>query len=797
MKQNYYSKRLISQGRLLCFVAILLFLNACANESSAPSTPASGEADTLVEDILVSTTLDRSDAKVLDGSVISGTSYILMAETKGLSQTTFYIDKETGGPSQEPYSTVKYNGLETSIAADYLDTEIFEDGVHVLTALIQYADGGYKEVNSTFLVDNEGELADQLLVSSSSSRSGATLLGSQPLTGDNYIFVVPREKTRQISFYLNDTGRSGRPKQIERIVQYDFAGTADNGSAQAFDTRKLKDGRHTISAVIKMHTGRSKVVSKSFSVANGSTTSPQPPDPRPSPSNFPLNLMGKAPEQKSASLSVNKPSSAGTAAIILKTYDADRYGEGALYINGNGPVRLFDKQASSNFHDRYTNLTYRTPASWWRNGKNELLFKHIYGEGFKIDTVEVHFSSGGTNPAPEPTSPAPAPSPSPGPDATKLGLRGNPNFSPGSLSAEERKWYNYLWLAIDNSSEPDPVELAKSGDLFAYRGLLQAYVSNLLAAFRVTGDLKLLDKVDEFAQFMQSTLRDSDGDGYLNWVDKWSSSSYRGTDKQMAFDLKAHALVAEIAWALHNNRDLRSPSGINYGAHADYWKNYLTRHFEAKWRKRNGKPSGFPFAEHTTLHTYHSFMKWHHYMGKLTGSRAYTQEAERMANQLWRNEFKDIGSKNGTALVWARGVISEGSSVKYLMPEVYARFVVQEAVDLHFEGFSYYKSNTNMQKFANTFTGFMIDVGSYDSFARDIGGGRSRGGLAASPSSWPRMNQPRFAMRSWALLASWDRTGEITRVAEKVFDKTEYMEYGRPPRRAFIPAAMLVKEKLR
>ena len=797
LKQNSHEHGL-HYWQTLFVVSVMLFLNACSTNTS-PDSQSSAEPDTFVEDILVGSSLDRASATVLDGSVITGKTYIFMADTRGIAQVALYLDKDEGSVSQEPYSTIKYDGLETSVAADYIDTEIFQDGIHVLTADIQKLDGSTKQVNATFLVDNKSELADKLLVSSSSSRRDAVLLGSRVLSGNSYIFVVPKDKTRQVLFYFNDPQRKNRPKQVERIAQYDFAGTANNGSAQAFNTRGQSNGRYSVTAEIWSASGRAKVVTQSFSIDN-SSNAPQPQEPSTTPGNLPLDLTGTAPQQKSVKVNVTKPNNAKKATITLGVFGANRYGEGALYINGKGFVRLFGRNASKDFYRKSTKISFDTSADLWRNGQNELLFKHVFAEGYKIESIDVRFDGGGTQsptPSPTPTPPAPTPT-SPSPNTGSYQLRGNPNFSVSSLSAEEQKWYSWLWQAIDNPRPiPDATALAKSGDVFTYRGILQAYVHALLAAFRVTGDLRLLDEVDRLGQLMRSKLSDTNGDGYLNWIDKWSSASkFRGKDTNMAFDLKAHALVAEIAWALHNNRDLRSPSGRNYGANADYWKNYLVNHFEAKWRKRNGISSGFPFAQHIGFHTMHSFMKWHYYMGKLTGKGAYTREAERMANVFWQQEFKSVSSKYGTAVVWSRGLLSAGGQEKYLMPQDYARFVVQEAVDLHFEGFSHYKSNSNMKKFANTLTGFVISDSTYRSFSRDVGGGVSRAGIPASATNWPKMVQTRFAESSWAFLANWDSSGKAAAAATKVFNDVEYMRYNPPPRRVFIPAAMFVRERL-
>ena len=321
-----------------------------------------------------------------------------------------------------------------------------------------------------------------------------------------------------------------------------------------------------------------------------------------------------------------------------------------------------------------------------------------------------------------------------------------------------------------------------------------------MLAFRMTGDLKLLDEVDRIAQLMRSKLADTNSDGFLNWVDLYDSDpKFYGQDTQQAYDMKAHTLVAMIAWALHNNRDLRSPAGYDYGAHADFWKDYLVNHFEAKWRKRLNKPSGFPFASSNGFHSHHSWMRWHYYMGKLTGNAAYTTEAERMANMFWSYEFEETSSSYGRALVWSRGVISEGSTSNYLMPQHYARYVIEEAVDLHFEGFSRYRDGATMEGLANTVASFVIDDPTFASFARDIGGGVARAGIPSSSSSeWSRMTRSRFAESGWSYLSAWDRNSNsrLENASLTVYGTVEMVKYGRLPKRIFIPTAMFVNETL-
>ena len=670
------SARAVLLLKLSCLAALLALFTAC---SSTPAPAIETEAQSVVQDFLMSKSANRSGSSVLDTSAVAGRVYVFTAQATGVKQVEFYIDdvKRSGTPYQiEKLGPFDLSGGGTS-SANALDTSKLSDGIHTVTARVRYTSGSEKISTATFLVDNGGKLGNSLLVSSAPDRSGAKLLADSKVNGKVHVFVVPTMSIKQVSFYLDNASRSGKPNQTERIGFYDFAGTASTGDADAFDTSKLKDGKHTMTAAILTSSGKTQVVSASFTVgASASASAPTPTAPK------------------------------GTYA-----------------------------------------------------------------------------------------------------------LRGNLKFSSSQLTTEQRKWYDALWTVIKNPDQyPNATALAKSDNAYLYRGDLQDYINSLLTAFRLTGDLKLLDEVDRIGQLMRGNLADGwrgtldgkDGtkDGFLNWVDRYdTSTAFRGKDTQMAYDLKANALVAQIAWALQNNRDLKSPSGVNYGAHADFWKDYLVNDFEAKWRKRKGVPSGFPFVRENGFHTYHSFMKWHYYMGKLTGNSAYSKEAERMADVLWKSEFKETPSNYGTALVWPRGVqaISTDSKQNYMEPTTYAPTVLQEAVDLHFEGFNGYAKDSNMQKFANMVANFVTDDNSFNSFARDIGGGKSRAGIAASSSSWSRKSAPNFAESAWSYLAAWDvnAAGRIGNAATTVYGNVEMVKYKRDPKRVFIPTAMFVKEMLK
>ncbi len=632
------------------------------------------EYSQITGDFVVSKSASRSSAIVLDATAVAGNVYIYTAQTTGIKQVAFYLDdvKRSAAPYRTDTAAPFDLAGGSSSSASPLDTAKLPDGIHTLTARIQFTSGGEKIATATFLVDNGGKLRNSLLVSQVPNRSGAKLLEGSSLSGQAYIFAVPSGSVKQISFYLDDLRRARAPFKTERYPFYDFAASGPSGESNAFDTAALARGQHIITAAILTGSGQLQVVNASFMV-------------------------------------------------------------------------------------------------------------------------------GSSSPAPQPD-----PTPTPAPD-TDYALRGNPGFSTSQLTAEQLKWYEAIWKVINNPDQhPNAASMARSDDIYKYRGDLQGYVLSLLTAFRLTGDLKLLDEVSEIAEAMRGKLADgwrgtkdgTDGtrDGFLNWVNRYDTNTkFHGKDMQRDYELKAHAMVAIMAWALQNNRDLRSPAGYNYGSQADFWKDYLVNHFEAKWRERNGKPSGFPFSVQGGFHTNHSFMRYHYYMGKLTGNSAYTREAERMTGSFWGSRFRTTDSKYGTALVW-----SNNNSDSWLHPQTYARYVVEEAVDLHFEGFGKYADDATLERMANAVSAFMIDNNSFSSFARDIGGGASRAGIPASPTTWDRMSQARFAESPWSFLAAWDtNSGSRTESAAlNVYGTVEMVKYGRLPKRIYIPTAMFLEEML-
>jgi len=389
----------------------------------------------------------------------------------------------------------------------------------------------------------------------------------------------------------------------------------------------------------------------------------------------------------------------------------------------------------------------------------------------------------------------------------ELSLRGDPTFNADSLSATQRARHDNLkaQLADPRDWATDPYRRAAFDDSWWISHHLQTHIMGVLTVFRMTGDLELLDHVDELAELMRSKLHDSwrdtkDGtngtkDGYLNWVMRMSGGGDHnyGKDTHIAYEQKAHATVAMIAYALHNNRDLTSPKDYDYGAHADFWKDYLVNHFEAKWRSRRGTTDGsWPIMNWTSdgekdwpaqRNSYYGWIRWHYYMGLLTGDTAYTAEAVRMSERLFRG-LVPCSTPVGTAYVWHHSDQTHPAAhyAPNLMNTSYAEYVFAFAIDMYFEGFHDWADPTHLQRFGRTMSQYVIgDADIFtDGLYADVGGERERCGI-------PSQNQPNlqagsrridpywYARTSLAWLSPWNAT--VLSLSNTMLDYGETKNY--------------------
>jgi len=119
-----------------------------------------------------------------------------------------------------------------------------------------------------------------LQVSGSASRSPSNSLAQGTLQGSAYVFATPASGVKRVSFYIDDPKRARTPYHVEAAPPFDLAGTASDGSALPFDTKKLADGAHTVTAAVRLTAGSTVVVSSTFTVANAANTVANGPVPK-------------------------------------------------------------------------------------------------------------------------------------------------------------------------------------------------------------------------------------------------------------------------------------------------------------------------------------------------------------------------------------------------------------------------------------------------------------------------------------------------------------------------------------
>lgn len=180
--------------------------------------------------------------------------------------------------------------------------------------------------------------------------------------------------------------------------------------------------------------------------------------------------------------------------------------------------------------------------------------------------------------------------------------------------------------------------------------------------------------------------------------------------------------------------------------------------------------------------------------GKLTGKSGYTNEANRMANVIWK-ELKTVSTPSGTGYVWNRSILSEGGKQDYLMPTTYARYIYADIAEFYLEGFHNWKDERNLTRFALPVAEWVLTNQKRDGsywFASDIGGGVARAGIR-SDSSWGRMSKYKFESSPYAQMAAWDPTGKIHDISIEVLEDVSSVD---KPRAVHIPVGLFLEAML-
>lgn len=326
---------------------------------------------------------------------------------------------------------------------------------------------------------------------------------------------------------------------------------------------------------------------------------------------------------------------------------------------------------------------------------------------------------------------------------------GDPAFDKNSLDPEMRQWYDRLWYAIKNpvTDWPNPDSMAIRNDTYTYGRAFNDYVSGLMVAFRATGELALLQEADRLMQLMRAQLSDTNGDGYLNWIEQFDNSEdgkYIGQDIHQMNESLTHGLVAMMAYVYSENATF-SP----FQERADFWIDYMENHFLAKWKDRDG-------LEKWLLHPYVSLMRMYYYLNQITGKQEYLDNA--LTRQAKFDSVLTESPDVPGAHIWPHSLKNDHG----WQPVNYCHNVIRDAMDLFCQGFGNFASDDFMTGFSISYRELVFTDG-INSMAERIDGSGSR----------------TFLIYDNAGLVRWDNTGRLHQIAIDAFreDRIEVPAY--------------------
>lgn len=318
--------------------------------------------------------------------------------------------------------------------------------------------------------------------------------------------------------------------------------------------------------------------------------------------------------------------------------------------------------------------------------------------------------------------------------------------------------------------------LAISGRLNDLSRWGNLFMVQLRAGLRATGDRALLERIYMAMQLLRSTLKANTGDGFRGWL-YWNPDDLKlhGKDTTTMEEIMAHSLVAACAATFDDHRALHA----KYAEAADFWRKYLVDDYEAKWRKRSGKMTGYPIIEKELFHPYTNSLQYHHYMHRLTRDDAHAVELKRLLTE-WRSQ---VMIQDG-AYVWPHIVNAMRDSASaygwILQKYSYSGETLSAIADLGFEGVL---SDAEMRMFAKTVR-VMLANGGPNLLAGDCGGGNPDGydlfyPLLGKVCHFNRPDVPNGTAHEWltrgyGLLSFWDESSEIAQVSYR-FENGNYM----------------------
>lgn len=361
-----------------------------------------------------------------------------------------------------------------------------------------------------------------------------------------------------------------------------------------------------------------------------------------------------------------------------------------------------------------------------------------------------------------------------------------PTWKDGTVMSVTAKEYldGLIWFLAnpaEHTEWPTDTALAARDDLYLLARPLRDRIKAILLAFRLTGDLRLLDGVVKWLDISKGKL----AVGYRNHdpsVVTWDASPFRcwvvahsgfpttiyGTDLTPMNEVKWHATIAEVTYALFLNLGNTSPAGYNYTTEYNFWLDYLTNDFVPKWSgggtadwrdtyRGVRRTPNYSTPHHRAgagewpivinggeMHSSVSSTNLAWFMWKLTGNVNAFDEFNLYTG--WWLDIDSVTAEDptyGTCRLWPHTCPSQGSGSNYAQPATYVAYTPMDLLTTYLEGAHSRVGASLMTEIANTHKGFFFLPGTpwvggaFDTLISygDIAGEVPVGGMTNNPKS--------------------------------------------------------------
>jgi hypothetical protein len=297
-----------------------------------------------------------------------------------------------------------------------------------------------------------------------------------------------------------------------------------------------------------------------------------------------------------------------------------------------------------------------------------------------------------------------------------------------------------------------------------YRNVNRWSWQELLLLYRLTGDIRIVDRMIQLIQIWTSN-RVLRSDGWFDWNGPYSQDVY-AIDAQLVMGMLAPWWY--LAKVCHDN-GIVSPAGVNYQA---FWQdelNWFDNEFKPRWEAVRGTSGSIennqrPFIDRPQRHCQIWEALANHFIGLIKNDQNYLDAAQWQFNdRLEADSTCNQGIDGRTVQLWSHAAPNAPQpSSRSLQYTVYLNLEINALVLVSWMGIFTNINASYLRRIANAFAAFVCDRTPLDNepLAQGIGGDvSSRCGREFDLNYRGRTVLNQIANRALYQLCGWDDSG--------------------------------------